>query len=91
MIFAGITFTFYVYVFLGTAYGSAYFGQGTGIIVMDNVHCTGTESTLTSCTHTTNHDCVHSEDAGVRCTSISNSKFKAIIECSSHSIHALNH
>ena len=34
---------------------------------MDDVHCTGTESTLTSCTHTTNHDCGHSEDAGLIC------------------------
>ena len=59
--------------FSGTALGNAYFGHGTGSIVMDNVHCTGTESTLTSCTHTTDHDCVHSEDAGVRCTS--NSKY----------------
>ena len=35
---------------------------------MDNVHCTGTESTLTSCRYTTDHNCEHSEDAGVRCT-----------------------
>ena len=54
--------------FLGTAFSNAYFGHGTGRIVMDNVHCTGTESTLISCTHKTKHDCVHSEDAGVRCT-----------------------
>ena len=57
-----------MYHFLGTAFSSAYFGRGTGSIVMDDVRCTGTESNLTSCTHTTNHNCGHSEDAGVRCT-----------------------
>ena len=40
---------------------------------MDDVHCTGIESNLTSCTHTNNHNCGHSEDAGVRCI---NSKYK---------------
>ncbi|XP_019856385.1 PREDICTED: deleted in malignant brain tumors 1 protein-like isoform X3 [Amphimedon queenslandica] len=39
---------------------------------MDDVECTGTESTLTSCIHTTNHDCYHGEDAGVRCTAATN-------------------
>ena len=34
---------------------------------MDNVVCSGTESTLTSCSHITNHNCVHYEDAGVQC------------------------
>ena len=60
-----------MHLFSGTAFGSAYFKEGTGSIVMDDVHCTGTESTLINCTHTTNHNCVHSEDAGVRCTSSS--------------------
>uniref|UniRef100_A0A1X7TSS0 SRCR domain-containing protein n=1 Tax=Amphimedon queenslandica TaxID=400682 RepID=A0A1X7TSS0_AMPQE len=52
----------------GTAFSSAYFGQGTGRIVMDEVRCTGSESNLTSCSHRTFHDCSHSEDAGVRCS-----------------------
>lgn len=52
---------------IGTAYGSAYFGQGTGTILMDDVACTGSEVTLRGCTHTSNHNCGHSEDAGVSC------------------------
>ena len=35
---------------------------------MDDVQCTGTESSLISCTHITNHNCNHGEDAGVKCT-----------------------
>ena len=35
---------------------------------MDDVSCTGSESYLTNCSHTTNHNCVHYEDAGVRCS-----------------------
>ena len=45
---------------------------------MDDVYCTGTESTLISCRHTTNHNCGHYEDAGVRCTSTSTCKYKAL-------------
>ena len=43
------------------------FGQGTDLIVLDDVHCTGTESRLTECPYTSNHNCIHLEDAGVRC------------------------
>ena len=52
---------------IGISFGSAYFGQGNGSIVMDNVQCDGSESYLTNCTHITNHNCGHYEDAGVRC------------------------
>ena len=50
-----------------TAHGSAFFGAGTGSIVLDNVACLGTETTLLSCSHNgvNIHNCAHSEDAGV--------------------------
>ena len=56
----------------GSAYGSAYFGEGSGSILLDNVTCTGSESTLTSCGHLgvgIIRSCSHSEDAGVSCSS----------------------
>ena len=52
-----------------TARSSAFFGQGVGSILLDNVGCSGTESRLIDCSHNTigSHDCSHSEDAGVTC------------------------
>ena len=53
------------------AYSSSHFGQGTGPIWLDNIQCTGTESRLDQCPHNGIgvHNCIHSEDTGVRCTS----------------------
>ena len=51
---------------------SAGFGQGSGPILLDNVQCSGSESTLASCSHLgvgVTRSCSHAEDAGVRCYS----------------------
>lgn len=52
------------------AVSRAEFGQGTGSIFLDDMQCAGTETTLLECQSSgiDNHNCAHSEDAGVRCT-----------------------
>lgn len=49
------------------AVSSAFFGQGTGPIFLDEVLCVGTENGLLDCPNMRQNDCRHSEDAGVRC------------------------
>lgn len=52
------------------AYGGAYYGEGRGSIVMDQLQCGGDEKDIFNCSINSTigtHDCTHKEDAGVEC------------------------
>ncbi|XP_049332915.1 scavenger receptor cysteine-rich type 1 protein M130-like isoform X5 [Astyanax mexicanus] len=53
-------------------YHESYFGSASGPIWMDNVHCSGSESTLRNCESAGwgKHNCDHSKDAGVICSGV---------------------
>ena len=59
----------------------AYFGQGSGKTWLDDVGCSGNESSITQCSHNGFgiHNCVAREDAGVVCSGMTYTLFKVYI------------
>ena len=49
------------------AYSQAHFGEGTGNIHWQGLHCDGTESRIRYCAKNASGNCDHSNDVGVRC------------------------
>ena len=51
------------------AFSGAHFSSGVGPIHLNNVACSGSETNLIDCSHSSTVSCNngHSEDAGVRC------------------------
>lgn len=52
-----------------SAVTGAFFGPGSGSIMLDDVRCVGSEQTLLECQYLDSsfQNCNHGEDAGVRC------------------------
>ena len=50
-------------------FSNVHFGNGAGLIHLDDVDCTGSESKLLDCRHRSSVHCTYgyNEDAGVRC------------------------
>ena len=64
--------SFFCYLAGVKVYKNAHFGQGIGPIHLDNLICNSTETKLVDCRHNGIgvHNCIHSEDAGLRCQSM---------------------
>lgn len=62
-----INFVFLLIIIGAKAHSFGHFGVGSGRINMDDVECTGDEDNLLNCTYSSEHNCLHFEDAGVEC------------------------
>ncbi|XP_068177668.1 neurotrypsin isoform X3 [Antennarius striatus] len=62
------------------AWGEAHFGKGSNRVWLDEVCCTGNELTLEQCPKGAwgEHNCLHSEDAGVSCNPLTDGTVRLV-------------
>ena len=58
-----------MYMYIGSmALGGAAFGEGSGVIIITSLSCSGEERSLANCSYSAGMNaCTHAQDAGVRC------------------------
>uniref|UniRef100_A0A3Q0RS79 Neurotrypsin n=1 Tax=Amphilophus citrinellus TaxID=61819 RepID=A0A3Q0RS79_AMPCI len=68
------------------AWSQAHFGKGSGRVWLDEVRCTGNELTLEQCPKSAwgEHNCLHSEDAGVSCNPLTDGTIRLVGGTGSH-------
>ena len=64
----------------GPAIATAFYGEGSGQIWLDDMNCTGTELYIEDCSHNGwgIEDCNHTKDAGVQCA-VSNGNIQHLL------------
>ncbi|XP_061628246.1 neurotrypsin isoform X3 [Phyllopteryx taeniolatus] len=65
---------------IARAWGQAHYGKSSGRVWLDEVRCTGNELTVEQCLKSPwgEHNCVHSEDAGVSCSPLTDGTVRLV-------------
>uniref|UniRef100_A0A8C5RWF5 Serine protease 12 n=1 Tax=Laticauda laticaudata TaxID=8630 RepID=A0A8C5RWF5_LATLA len=68
------------------SWSQAYFGEGLGPVLLDEVRCTGNELSIEQCLKSSwqEHNCGHKEDAGVSCTPLADGAVRLVAGKSNH-------
>ncbi|MED6271675.1 Neurotrypsin, partial [Characodon lateralis] len=68
------------------AWSQSHFGKGSGRVWLDDVRCSGNELTLEQCSKSAwgEHNCLHSEDAGVSCSPLTEGITRLVGGAGSH-------